>query len=64
MTTRSGTVDAEKLTNFTIKTLQKVGVPDEDARITARVLVATDLRGIDSHGVAHLAQFYIERIKE
>jgi len=64
MTARSGTVDAEKLTNFAIRALQKVGVPEEDARITASILVATDLRGIDSHGVGHLASMYIRGIKE
>lgn len=64
MVTKGGTVDAEKLTDFATKALQKVGVPEEDARITARILVATDLRGIDSHGVNHLAPFYIKRIKE
>ena len=64
MTTESGTVDAEKLTNFATRALQKVGVPEEDARITANILVATDLRGIDSHGVGHLAQFYVRSIKE
>jgi len=63
MTTKSGTVDAKKLTDFTSKVLQKVGVPEEDARITARILVATDLRGIDSHGVRALAG-YIGQIKE
>ncbi len=64
MVARSGTVDAEKLTNFTIRALQKVGVPEEDARITASILVTTDLRGIDSHGVAHLASMYIRGIRE
>ncbi len=63
MTTRSGSVDAKKLTDFTTEALQKVGVPEEDARITARILVATDLRGIDSHGVNHLASFYIKGLK-
>ncbi len=55
MTAKNGTVDAEKLTNFATKALQKVGVPKEDAQIAASILVATDLRGIDSHGVGHLA---------
>jgi len=64
MATKSGTVDAEKLTDFTTKALQKVGVPEEDAQITARILVATDLRGVDSHGVNHLGPFYIRWIKE
>ena len=64
MTTQGGTVDAGKLTDFSEKVLQKMGVPQEDARITARMLVAADLRGVDSHGVAHLAPFYIKRIKD
>jgi L-2-hydroxycarboxylate dehydrogenase (NAD+) len=63
MTTRSVTIDPEKLTNFTTRVLQKVGVPEEDAHITANILVATDLRGIDSHGVGHLAM-YVMGIKE
>ncbi|GAJ07762.1 unnamed protein product, partial [marine sediment metagenome] len=63
MVTKSGTVDAGRLIDFAAKALQKMGVPEEDARITARILVATDLRGVDSHGVAHLAPFYIRRIK-
>ncbi|MBA7704359.1 putative oxidoreductase YjmC [subsurface metagenome] len=64
MTTKRGTVDAEKLTNFTVRALQKVGVPDEDAQITAGMLVTTDLRGVDSHGVARLASYYIKSLKE
>jgi len=64
MVTKGGTVDAGRLTDFAAKALQKVGVPEEDARITARILVATDLRGVDSHGVAHLVPFYIRRIKD
>jgi L-2-hydroxycarboxylate dehydrogenase (NAD+) len=58
------TVDPGKLTRFSAKVLQKVGVPEEDAERTARMLVATDLRGIDSHGVSHLGPLYIKRIKE
>jgi L-2-hydroxycarboxylate dehydrogenase (NAD+) len=58
------TVDPGKLTQFSSKVLQKVGVPEEDAERTARMLVATDLRGIDSHGVSHLGPLYIKRIKE
>ena len=61
--TKGGTVDAGRLTDFAAKALQKMGVPEEDARITARILVAADLRGVDSHGVAHLAPFYIRRIR-
>jgi len=63
MTTERTRVDAKKLTDFTTKALQKVGVPEEDARITANILVATDLRGVGSHGVAHLKMFYARRIR-
>jgi len=34
-----------------------MGLLEEDARITADVLVAADLRGIDSHGVARLRRY-------
>jgi len=64
MTTEAGTVDAGKLTDFSAKALQKMGIPEEDALITARMLVAADLRGVDSHGVAHLVPFYIKRIRD
>ena len=57
MATERTRVDAEKLINFSMKALQRLGVPEEDAQITARMLVANDLRGVDSHGVAHLNMF-------
>jgi len=58
------TVDPGKLTRFSAEILQKAGVPREDAERTAGMLVAADLRGIDSHGVSHLGSLYIRRIKE
>jgi L-2-hydroxycarboxylate dehydrogenase (NAD+) len=64
MTTDRVAVNAEKLTVFVTKVLQKVGVPEEDAQITANILVATDLRGIDSHGVGHLASMYVRGIRD
>ena len=56
-------VDPGKLTRFSIEALQKLGVPSDDAGITARMLVACDLRGVESHGVAHLRMFYGNRIR-
>jgi len=56
-------IDAEKLTNFTAKVFQKLDVPEEDAQITARILVETDLRGVETHGIAHLKPFYFRRIR-
>ena len=63
MATERTRVDAEKLINFSTNALQRLGVPEEDAQITARMLVATDLRGVDSHGVALLTS-YVKNIKE
>ena len=48
---------ANPLIDFCVRVFQKMDVPEEDARITADVLVAADLRGIDSHGVARLRRY-------
>jgi len=48
---------ADKLRLFCAEALEKLGVPDEDARITADVLVTADLRGVDSHGVARMSRY-------
>jgi L-2-hydroxycarboxylate dehydrogenase (NAD+) len=48
---------AEPLKNFCVRVLQELDVPEEDALITADVLVAADLRGVDSHGVARLRRY-------
>ncbi len=63
MPMKNGNIDAEKLANFASRVLQKVGIPEDDSLITAQKLVQTDLRGIESHGVAHLGPFYVRRIR-
>ena len=63
MTAEETRVGAEKLISFSAKVLQRLGVPEKDAQITASMLVATDLRGAGSHGVAHLNMFYAKRIR-
>ncbi len=45
------------LKSFCSDVLEKLGVPSEDAQITAKVLVEADLRGIDSHGVARMGRY-------
>jgi len=57
MTAGRTRVDAERLADFATRALQKVGVPEEDARITARILVVPGLRGVDTHGVANLSGY-------
>ncbi len=51
------------LRTFVATVLEKVGVPAEDAAIVADVLVAADLRGVESHGVARLESYYVSRIR-
>ena len=50
-------VRAESLKRFCESVFRELGVPEDDVRITADVLVAADLRGIDSHGVARLRRY-------
>jgi L-2-hydroxycarboxylate dehydrogenase (NAD+) len=45
-----------------IDVFRGLGVPENDARICADVLIASDLRGIESHGVGRL-KYYYDRIK-
>ncbi|MSP78887.1 MAG: Ldh family oxidoreductase [Dehalococcoidia bacterium] len=54
-------VNWEKLAAFCATVFMKLNMPQEDARIAADVLVQSDLRGVDSHGVAHmnLKSFYV-----
>jgi len=53
-----------KLKRFAGATLAAVGVEVADAAIAADVLVAADLRGIESHGVARLARDSIARLRD
>lgn len=48
---------AEDLHGFVVGVLQALDVTDQDARTVADVLIAADLRGIDSHGVANLWRY-------
>jgi LDH2 family malate/lactate/ureidoglycolate dehydrogenase len=43
--------------------LSTVGVDAAQARDVADVLLAADLRGIESHGIARLRWFYVDRIR-
>lgn len=53
--------DAARLTRFTAAVLEAVGLPADSAALSAEILVAADLRGVDSHGVPRL-RFYLDRI--
>jgi LDH2 family malate/lactate/ureidoglycolate dehydrogenase len=51
------TVMRPDLERFVIDVLARLGVAEAEGAITARVLVAADLRGIASHGVARLGRY-------
>lgn len=53
----------EDVTKFMVDAFKGVGVPEEDAKICADVLVESDKRGIESHGVNRFKPIYIDRIK-
>ena len=55
-------VPADVIQHFVEQVFVEVGTPPDDARICAEVLVASDLRGIESHGVGRLKVYY-ERIR-
>ncbi len=51
------------LQRFIASILEKNGVRAEDAAIVGKVLTASDLRGIESHGAARLESYYVSRIR-
>jgi len=56
-------IDAKTLENFMKDVFIGLGVPEEDAKIIADVLITSDLRGIDSHGIQRCKMYY-DRIRE
>ncbi len=55
-------MDFDTLESFMVDALKGEGVPEEDARIAAEVLITSDKRGIDSHGIGRLKPIYIDRM--
>ena len=49
-------VDWKTITSFVIDSFVGYGIPREDAEICADVLLESDKRGIESHGVNKLRQ--------
>jgi LDH2 family malate/lactate/ureidoglycolate dehydrogenase len=56
-------VSIDALRRFAERLLVGLSVPEADAAVTAELLLDTDLRGIESHGMAHLVDFYVRRIQ-
>ena len=61
---------SDKIVNIEVETLESfmrdvfigLGVPKEDAHIIAEVLITSDIRGIDTHGIQRCKMYY-DRIK-
>jgi len=56
-------VDFDFIEQFMVDVFIELGVPIEDAEICAEVLITSDKRGIDSHGVNRIKPMYYDRIK-
>ncbi|ADL05617.1 Ldh family oxidoreductase [Lacrimispora saccharolytica] len=63
MGTKSNIVDWKTMTDFVVDAFKGYGIPEEDAKICADVLLESDKRGIESHGVNRFKPIYLDRIK-
>ena len=59
---QSNRVPVQKIYSLINTVFLKLGVPIEDAHICTEVLIASDLSGIESHGIGRLKMYY-DRIK-
>jgi len=57
-------VSFELLETFMYQCLCKIGVPEKDAAVVTDVLIESDKRGIDSHGIGRFKPIYIDRIDQ
>lgn len=57
-------VEFQMLEAFMKDTLVAAGVPVDDAAVICDVLIESDKRGIDSHGIGRLKPIYIDRIRD
>jgi LDH2 family malate/lactate/ureidoglycolate dehydrogenase len=55
-------IPVDVLQRFMADVFQALGTPPDEAQICADVLIASDLRGIESHGVGRL-KYYYDRIQ-
>lgn len=61
---RTNIVDWKTITDFVIDAFVGYGIPRDDAEICADVLLESDKRGIESHGVNRFKPVYLDRIKD
>ncbi len=54
----------DELEQLMAQVLVKMGVPEADAKIVADVLITSDKRGIDSHGIGRFVPIYVDRLDD
>lgn len=57
-------VPFDTMEQFMVDVFVSLGVPLEDAKVCADVLITSDKRGIDSHGVNRLKPMYYDRLRK
>jgi L-2-hydroxycarboxylate dehydrogenase (NAD+) len=55
---------AEDLKNYMVRFFIRHGVPEADAALAAEILLAADMRGVDSHGIIRLDTYYGSRLRK
>jgi len=63
MSEQSVRIPVQTLVDFMVDALVAMGIPLDDAKIIADVLITSDLWGVRSHGVAHLKMYHERRKK-
>ncbi len=61
---KTNIVGWDLITNFVVDAFKGYGIPEEDAKICADILLESDKRGIESHGVNRFKPIYLDRIKD
>ena len=52
-------VAEDALRNMVVPIFEKMGVPREDCKLAADVLITADLRGVQTHGVSNILRVYV-----
>ncbi len=57
-------IESESMKTATKDIFSKMGLTDEDAQLSSEVLLTSDLRGCESHGVSNMLPIYIDRFNQ
>ena len=57
-------IDSESMTAATKEIFMKMGLSEDDSQLSAEVLMVSDLRGCESHGVSNMLRNYVQYFNE